>query len=67
MMLSGPSRTGYLLTVTSGLSARIVSSAESTFGMPIRSLLWITWRWRFDRSTSSLSTIPSVPTPAAAR
>ena len=36
-------------------------------GTPIRSLEWITCRWRFERSTSSLSTIPSVPTPAAAR
>ena len=28
---------------------------------------WMTWRCRFDSSTSSNSTIPSVPTPAAAR
>ena len=67
MMFSGPSRTGYFSTFTSGLSAVIVCSAESTFGTPIRSVEWITWRWRFERSTSSSSTIPSVPTPAAAR
>ena len=67
MMLSGPSRTWYLLTLTSGFSAVIVSSAESTFGTPTRSELWITWRCRLERSTVSSSTIPSVPTPAAAR
>jgi hypothetical protein len=36
MMLSGPNRTGYFLTFTSGLSAVIVSSAESTLGTPTR-------------------------------
>ena len=28
---------------------------------------WSTWRWRFDSSTASSSTIPRRPTPAAAR
>ena len=67
MMFEASSRTGYLTTFTSGLSALIVCSAESTFGVPIRSVEWITWRCRLERSTSSSSTIPSVPTPAAAR
>ena len=30
-------------------------------------VLWITWRCRLERSTTSSSTMPSVPTPAAAR
>ncbi|MDF3016985.1 MAG: hypothetical protein K0R44_2210 [Thermomicrobiales bacterium] len=37
------------------------------FGMPTRSVVWTTWRCKFDSSTMSASTIPSVPTPAAAR
>ena len=67
MMFEASIRTGYLTTFTSGFSALIDSSAESTFGTPTRSVVWITWRCRFDRSTTSSSTIPSVPTPAAAR
>ena len=67
MMFDASSRTGYLTTSTSGLSAAIVASAESTFGVPIVRVEWITWRCRLERSTSSSSTIPSVPTPAAAR
>ena len=66
-MLEASILTGNLTTCTSGLSARIDCSAESTLGMPMRSLSWITWRCRFERSTSSSSTMPSVPTPAAAR
>jgi hypothetical protein len=49
------------------LIALIDSSAESTFATPMRSVVWMTWRWRLERSTSSSSTMPSVPTPAAAR
>ena len=41
--------------------------ADTTFLWPTRSVVWITWRWRFERSTTSKSTIPIVPTPAAAR
>jgi len=44
MMLLASRRTGYLTTFTSGLSPWIVSSAESTFGMPMRCVEWITWR-----------------------
>ena len=60
-------RVSYLTTLTSGFSAFIVISAESTFGMPMRSVVWMTWRWRLERSTTSSSTMPIVPTPAAAR
>src|ERR1700742_2114392 len=67
MMLEASRRVLYLTTCTSGLIARIDSSAESTLATPIRSVVWMTWRWRFDRSTSSSSTMPSVPTPAAAK
>ena len=67
MMLSAPSRTGYFSTFTSGLISWIEISAESTFGTPMRSFECATWRCRLERSTTSLSTMPSVPTPAAAR
>src|SRR3954463_1910467 len=60
-------RSSYLTTSTSGLIAFIDSSAESTFGTPTRSVVWMTCRWRFDTSTTSSSTSPRVPTPAAAR
>ena len=67
MMLEASSRVLYLTTFTSGLMPLMAISAESTFGVPIRSVVWMTWRCRFERSTSSSSTTPSVPTPAAAR
>ena len=47
--------------------AKVVMSALSVFFIPMRSVVWRIWRWRFDSSTTSSSTIPSVPTPAAAR
>ena len=56
-----------MTTLTSGLSASIVCRAESTFLTPRRSVEWMTWRWRLLASTTSKSTMPSVPTPAAAR
>ena len=55
------------ITSTSGLSWLIATFADCDFGIPTRSVLWITWRWRFDSSTTSSSTIPIVPMPAAAR
>src|SRR3954452_24383579 len=67
MMFEASRRILYLTTSTSGFSALICSSAESTFGTPMRSVVWMTWRWRFETSTTSSSTMPSVPTPAAAR
>ena len=38
-----------------------------TGGEPVVAVEWTIWRCRFDSSTTSSSTIPSVPTPAAAR
>src|SRR3954447_26394710 len=67
MMFEASRRVLYLTTFTSGLMPLMAISAESTFGVPIRSVVWMTWRWRLLRSTSSSSTTPSVPTPAAAR
>ena len=45
----------------------MVAAADSVFGLPTDALVWRIWRWRFDRSTTSESTSPIVPTPAAAR
>jgi hypothetical protein len=67
MMFDASRRVWYFTTSTSGLSALICSSAESTFATPMRSVVWMTWRWRLETSTTSSSTMPSVPTPAAAR
>jgi hypothetical protein len=41
--------------------------ALSIFGFPTQDVPWMIWRWRFDSSTTSKSTSPSRPTPAAAR
>ena len=65
--LSATSISSWATTFTSGLSALIVLRAESTFFSPTRSVVWMIWRWRFERSTTSKSTMPIVPTPAAAR
>ena len=46
---------------------RIRSFADSTFNRPTSSVPWMICRWRFVKSTVSKSTIPSRPTPAAAR
>ena len=54
-------------TFTSGFRSAMNFAALSTFGMPTRLVEWITWRCRFDASTTSASTMPRVPTPAAAR
>ena len=43
------------------------SRADSTLRSPTRSVVWTIWRWRLLRSTTSKSTRPIVPTPAAAR
>src|SRR3954465_6789010 len=66
MMLDASSRVWCLTTSTSGLISLMAISAESTFGIPIRSFECATWRCRSDMSTPSLSTRPSGPTPAAA-
>ena len=64
---SDDSRSRNSSTRTSGLRAWRVRRADSVFGMPMRSLVWRIWRCRFDKSTTSMSTRPMVPTPAAAR
>src|SRR3954462_6438109 len=61
MMFEASSRVAYLTTFTPGLRSLIARSAESTLGVPTPSVLWITWRWRFDTSTTSSSTRPTVP------
>ena len=45
----------------------IAIRADSTLRSPIRSVVCTIWRWRLLRSTTSKSTRPIVPTPAAAR
>ena len=66
-MFSEVSRSRNGTTSTSGLSASIVRRAESVFGSPSEFVECTIWRCRFVSSTTSASTIPSVPTPAAAR
>ena len=56
-----------MTTSTSGLMSVSVFFAESTLRSPIRSMLWRIWRCRLDSSTTSMSMMPIVPTPAAAR
>ena len=44
-----------------------VLGADAALDRPMSAWPWMIWRCRFDSSTSSNSTMPSVPTPAAAR
>ncbi len=53
--------------VTPGSSSVDPGRGADGLGRPIPSVEWSTWRCRFTSSTSSASTTPSVPTPAAAR
>ena len=66
-MFSEVRRSRYVRTSTSGFRASIARFAESTFGEPSVSSEWAICRCRFVSSTMSASTIPIVPTPAAAR
>jgi len=50
----------------SNLQRQVIHTTDR-IGVPMRSVVWMTWRCRLERSTSSSSTTPSVPTPAAAR
>ena len=61
------SRASCTLTVISGLISSTESRADSAFDRPMSRWPWMIWRCRFDSSTTSKSTMPSVPTPAAAR
>ena len=45
----------------------MVAAADSALGRPMSDWPWMIWRCRLDSSTVSKSTMPSVPTPAAAR
>ena len=67
MTLSLSSRTSCTTTFTSGLISWMLSRADSALGRPTSDWPWMIWRCRFDSSTTSKSTMPSVPTPAAAR
>ena len=42
-------------------------AAEVVLGCPTVCSVWMIWRWRLDVSTVSLSMMPMVPMPAAAR
>ena len=67
MTLDESSRSSCTLTVISGLISSTESRADSAFDRPTSLCPWMIWRCRFDSSTASNSTMPSVPTPAAAR
>ncbi len=60
-------RSSCRFTVTYGLISSTESRADSAFERPMSLCPWMIWRCRFDSSTTSNSTMPSVPTPAAAR
>ncbi len=55
------------ITLTCGFSSFSVSFAESSFGGPTSEVPCRIWRCRLLTSTTSKSTMPIVPTPAAAR
>ena len=57
----------WMTTFTYGLISRTEEAADSALGRPMSLWPWMIWRCRFDSSTVSKSTIPNVPTPAAAR
>src|SRR5690349_11477887 len=52
---------------TCGLSACTRSAAVSALRRPMSGVVWMIWRCRLDSDTSSSSTTPSSPMPAAAR
>src|SRR3954449_10301249 len=61
------SRVSCSRTSTSGLISLIESRALSALDRPMSDTPWMIWRCRLDSSTVSNSTMPRVPTPAAAR
>src|SRR5215218_2118513 len=65
--LSLSSRVSCRRTSISGLISLMESRALSAFDRPTSDCPWMIWRCRLDSSTVSNSTMPSVPTPAAAR
>ncbi len=56
-----------VFTFTNGLMAAIFSLADSSLGLPTSLVKWMTCRCRLVKSTTSKSTSPMVPTPAAER
>ena len=67
MTLELSSRSSCRFTVTYGLISATELRADSAFERPMSLTPWMIWRCRLDSSTTSKSTMPSVPTPAAAR
>ena len=65
--LPASSRSGTATASTCGLIRRAASAATSAFSAPMSASVKSGWRWRFDSSIRSWSTIVSLPTPAAAR
>ena len=61
------SRTACVCNFTCGLMPARRCRADSTFGVPTAAVACTTCRCKFDSSTTSSSTTPIVPTPAAAR
>ena len=55
------------MTLTKGLSSAMRWRADSVLGVPTVDVVWMICRWRLERLTLSLSTMPIVPMPAAAR
>ena len=45
----------------------ILLDTFNTFGLPTSAVWWRICRWRLERSTTSKSTMPMVPTPASVR
>src|SRR5580700_6756323 len=65
MALSESSRVSCSTTLTYGLISLMLSRADWALDRPTSDCPWMTWRCRFDSSTTSKSMMPSVPTPAA--
>src|SRR6201996_9838877 len=65
--LSESSRSWCSTTSTSGLISLMLFRADSALGLSMSETPWMICRCRLDSSTTSKSTMPSVPTPAAAR
>src|SRR5690349_7322127 len=67
MALSAFSRVACAAKRTCGLRACTRSAAVSALRRPMSGVVWMIWRCRLLSDTSSSSTTPSSPTPAAAR
>mmetsp|Transcript_19680 Transcript_19680/g.39148 ORF Transcript_19680/g.39148 Transcript_19680/m.39148 type:complete len:223 (-) Transcript_19680:99-767(-) len=65
--VSAVNSSSYVNTSTLGFTSPILAAADAHLLAPIEPVPWMIWRCRFDSSTVSASTMPTVPTPAAAR